>query len=295
MESKKIDTAFLYILIIITAVLSGLNYKIFVFPNAFAPSGIDGICTMIQYLTNTNIGYLSLIFNIPLLIVGFAFFHIKRDYILKTGVYILVFSLASILFSYVDLSSFLYYTESGTSIVLAPIVAGVIRGLLYPITLKAGGSSGGIDIIAAMIKYKKPHYNLMNIIFAGNVIVALSAYVVYGFKIEPVVCSIIYAFVTSTVSKFLQGVGKQQVRFEIISEDAERLCSLITEKLDSSATVIDAHGAYSGEAKKLIICVTSKEKTPRLEEILKDFNNAVVFESTITSAMNISNTHIHKI
>ncbi len=286
---KFAKKASIFLIIIITSILSALNYKIFVFPNSFAPAGVDGICTMIQYLTRTNIGYLSLIFNIPLLILGYVFFGIRKDYIIKTSIYVISFSLASICLDFIDLTAFHYYTETGTSIVLAPIAGGVIRGLLYPATLAAGGSSGGGDIVAAMVKYKKPHFNLMNIIFAQNAIVAICAYFVYGFKIEPVICSIVYSFVTSTVSKSLQSMGKEQVRFEIITPDAMKLCQILTEKLGVAATVIDARGAYSGADKKMVICVTAKENAPKLEKILEDFEGAVVFESTITSSI-----HLHK-
>ncbi len=279
---KKIAT---FALIIMISVLSALNYKIFVFPNSFAPAGIDGLCTMVQYLTNTNMGYLALLCNIPLLLVGFFFFSLKKDYIIKTALYVVSFSLCTILLDYVDLSSFLYTTAS--SVVLAPIAGGVIRGMLYAITLKLDATSGGTDVIASMVKQRRPHYNLMNIIFGFNVAVALCAYFVYGFKVEPVICSIIYSFVTSTVTKALQSVGKQQVRFEIITSEGELLCRRLIEELGVSATVVDAHGAYSGADKQMVICVASRETVPKLEKILRDFKGSVVFESTITAAMNV--------
>ncbi len=281
---KKIAT---YTLIILLSVLSALNYKIFVFPNSFAPSGIDGLCTMVQYLTDTNMGYLALLCNIPLLLIGFFFFSMKKDYILKTSLYVVSFSLASILLDFADLSGFIYNTDTGTSTVLAPIAGGVIRGLLYAITLKLDATSGGVDVIAGMVKQRRPHYNLMNIIFGFNVAVALCAYFVYGFKVEPVICSIIYSFVTSTVTKTLQSVGKQQVRFEIITSEGALLCSRLIEELGVSATVVDAHGAYSGADKQMVICVAGKETVPKLEKVLKDFRGSVVFESTITAAMNV--------
>ena len=43
------------------ACLMGVSYELFVFPNAFAPAGINGLATMLQYLLHINIGYLSLL------------------------------------------------------------------------------------------------------------------------------------------------------------------------------------------------------------------------------------------
>ena len=52
------------------AVVMGLSYELFVFPNAFAPAGINGFATIIQYLFHVNIGYLSLIINLPLIFLA---------------------------------------------------------------------------------------------------------------------------------------------------------------------------------------------------------------------------------
>ncbi len=273
-----------YLLIILTALLSALNYKLFVFPNAFAPAGIDGICTMIQHLLGTNIGYLALLFNLPLLLVACLFFHMKRETALKTVLYVLSFSAGSVLLARVDVSALYYYTENGSSVVLAPVVAGVLRGLLYPVTLHAGGTSGGMDIVAEMIKYKKPHYHMMNILFVLNTAVALCAYFVYGFRIEPVVCSIVYAFVTSSVSKAVQAGGKRKIRFEIITSRAEELCDRMKSQLGITATLLEAQGMYAGESRKVVICVTDAEEGQHLETLLRSCEDAVVFESEVSSS-----------
>ena len=60
---KKIWT---YLAIVAIALAAAVSYELFVFPNQFAPSGVNGICTMIQYVTGVSVGYLSLLINIPL-------------------------------------------------------------------------------------------------------------------------------------------------------------------------------------------------------------------------------------
>lgn len=52
------------------ACLMGVSYELFVFPNAFAPAGINGLATMLQYLLHVNIGYLSLLINLPLVLLA---------------------------------------------------------------------------------------------------------------------------------------------------------------------------------------------------------------------------------
>lgn len=269
--------------IMLTAVLSALNYAIFIFPNSFAPAGIDGICTMIQDVTNVNIGYLSLIVNIPLIIC--SFFVLNRAFALKSAIYVITFSISSIIYSYIDLSPYCYITNTGSSIVLAPIVAGTIRGMLYYVTLKLNGSSGGVDIIAALIKHKKPFLDLMNTIFFFNMIVALCSYFVYGMRLEPVICSILYSFITSNVNNNIRITSNENIKYEVITKNAEEFCSEISDKFHQSATIIDAHGAYSGLNTKMVVCVVDKKNAPYIEELILNRPDCVVFKSTVGNSI----------
>ena len=271
-----------YALITALAILSAVNYIIFIFPNSFAPAGLDGICTMIQDVFNINMGYLSLIANLPLIV--FAYIYLNRKFSVNTTIYIIVFSLSIIVLKNSPLSLYCYYTESGSSIVLAPVAAGTIRGILYSFTLKLNCCSGGMDIVAAVIKKKKPHLKLMSIIFVINMCIALSSYFVYGMKLDPVICSIIYSFITSSTGKHIQALENETVKFEIITSDPDKLYSRISEELHLPATVMEAHGAYSGENKKMLLCVTDKETAPKIEIILKSFPDSVVFKSTIDTS-----------
>ena len=81
---------FTYFVIVLTAAVCALNYHLFVFPNQFAPSGINGIATMIQYKLGINVGYLSLLINIPLAAV--VFFLVSKPLALRSMLYVAVFS-----------------------------------------------------------------------------------------------------------------------------------------------------------------------------------------------------------
>lgn len=269
-----------YPYIALLAILASLNYALFIFPNSFAPAGLDGICTMIQDVTQISMGYMALLANIPLLVV--AFFVLNREFAFKTATFVVVFSLTSVLLREVDLSAFVYHTGTGTSVVLAPVAAGAIRGILYALTLKVNASSGGIDILAAVVRRSKPHLNMMNIVFVINFTIAFSSYFVYGFQLEPVICSIIYAFITTSISNHLRFSNRELVKFEIVAADAEGLCQQIFEELHRTATIMDAHGAYSGEDKKMIVCVLEKQKAPALEQLIRTLPDAVFFKSTVT-------------
>lgn len=267
------------LLLAVVAAASAINYAIFIFPNQFAPAGIDGICTMIQDISGISIGYLSLVVNIPLLVI--AYIKLDRGYAVKSTVFILSFSAISALLSELDISAFYYHTQSNTSIVLAPVASGVIRGIIYAVTIKLNGSSGGVDIIAALIRKKSPHFNLMNIIFALNMSVAICSYFVYGHQLEPVICGIIYFYITSQTSSHIQSSAKETIKIEIITANASQLCSEITEKLHLRATVLDSHGAYSGNANQMVVCIAQKRYAPLIKATVSNYSDAVYFESIV--------------
>lgn len=277
MRIKKSIPSYLFISVL--AFLSAVNYIIFVFPNHFAPSGLDGICTMIQDVLRINMGYLALVANLPLLF--FAFLYLNRDFAIKNAIYILVFSLSVILLKTSPLPAFSYHTSSGTSTVLAPIAGGAIRGAIYAATLRQNAGSGGVDIAAALIRRKTPHFNLMYIIFTLNAVIAVASYFVYGYMFEPVICSILYAFVTSRVSVMLEGKPEKDIKYEIITEHADAFCKALFDSLHETATVLDAHGAFSGDAKKMVVCVVSIQKAPYLDRMLLSFQDAVIFKCAV--------------
>ena len=283
---KKSKIVFEYACIVALAFLMALSYEIFIFQNSFAPSGINGIATMIQHIFDFSVGYISLIINIPL--ATLAFFLVDRKFALRSGVFVLVFSVLLIAVQNMDfLDKFVYNTENGTSTILAPIAAATVNGFVYGISLKFGGSTGGTDIIAALVRKWKPHISLVWIIFMLNVSVAFLSYFVYGYQAEPVILCVIYCFITTTVSdKILKG-AKSAIKFEVIT--TEKLSGEISERLmrelRHGVTIIDAKGMYSNTDKKLIICVINKHQIAKFQEIVSEYPQTFAYVSGVNETM----------
>lgn len=285
---KRVKYAGELLAIATLAAVSAVNYALLIFPNHFAPAGLDGLCTMFQDLTGINIGYSALLLNIPLLIA--AYISLNKDFAIKNIIFILSFSVVSAILDQLDLSAFYYHTESSTSIVLAPVAAGVIRGILYAATLGLNGGSGGVDLVAALIRKRHPHFNLMNIIFAINIGVAICSYFVYGNHLEPVICGILYFYITSHTSSSIQLSKKENAKIEIITQDASALCTAITQQLHLSATVLHSHGAYSQNVNAMVVCIAPKKHLPKIINLVKQFPDTIYFISTVSE----SNTHSYK-
>ena len=267
-KAKKVLT---YLVIMLLAVICALNYELFIFPNRFAPAGLNGICTIIQYIFGINIGYMSLIINIPLALIVYRL--VSKPLAVRSMVYVVTFSLAAILLDYVDLSGFAYHTENGTSAILGPLVAGIIFGGCYSLLLQASAYSGGTDFVAAIIHKYHPEKSVFFLIFAMNTVVALASYFVYDYEIEPVILCILYAFTSSTVSERLTKNGRSAVRFEIITEHPKEISDAIIYKLHHSVTLIPGRGMYLNKEVDMLFCVVNNSQVAKLAAICREYPN----------------------
>ena len=263
---KKVWT---YLVIAGVAFAAAVNYELFVFPNQFAPSGINGICTMIQYVTHISVGYLSLLVNIPLAI--WCYVEVSKPMALRSMVYVVTFSLGLLILDRVDLSAFAYVTENGTSKILGPLVAGVIQGYVYSILIKASAYTGGTDFISAIVHKRHPNQPFFGMSFAINSVIAAASYFVYGYQMEPVILCILYTFMSTTVGDRLMKSGRQAICFEIVTEYPNEISGELIQKLHHTATFLPARGMYSGKETSVLLCVVNKTQAAMVNRIISRY------------------------
>ena len=263
---KKIWT---YLVIAFVALAASLNYELFVFPNQFAPSGLNGICTMIQHIWGISVGYLSLLINLPLAL--WCYIEVSKPIALRSMVYVVVFSLGLIILDHVDLSMFYYMTENGTSKILGPLVAGIIQGYVFSILVKASAYSGGTDFVSAIIHKRNPNKSVFGMSFAINSFIAVCSYFVYGYQMEPVILCIMYSFMSSTVAERQMKSGREAICFEIITDYPNEISQEIIEKLNHTTTLIPAKGMYSGRETNMLICVVNKTQAATVSKIVRKY------------------------
>lgn len=268
-----------YLFIVGLALLNALSYQLFIFSNRFAPAGINGICTIIQHIFGINLGYLSLIINIPLAI--WAYFKVGHSLAGRSILYVAAFSLFLIVLARLDLSAFAYETANGTSKILGPLIAGLINGVVYAMLVRMSASSGGADFIAAIIHKDRPDLNFFVIVFAINILVAVSSYFVYNYQIEPVILCIMYSFMSSTVSDKMMRSGRSAVRCEIITDYPEEISAAIIAQLHHSATLIPARGMYLGKETNILICIVNKTQLASLSSIIKEYPHTFAVMSNV--------------
>ena len=270
-----------YLMVVMIALMMALNYQLFVFPNSFAPAGLNGIFTMIQHVLGFKLSYTSIILNVPLAII--VFFVIAKPFALRSLLYTLAFSGFLMVFDAIDLSAFVYDTE--LSKLVGPAVAGMITGFGGYYMHRIGACYGGTEFIAKLIHRKNPAVNFFSIIFGLNVSVAIASYFVYDFKIEPVLMCIIYSYFSSSVRDNMNSKHNSALRCEIITDDPIALSQAIMEKLHHGVTAMKAKGMYSGVEKTVLVCIINSSQLTELTKLVQNFTGSFVTVGQVTGVM----------
>ena len=213
-----------YINIILVAILLALNYHIFIVENHFAPAGLNGIATMVQYKTGFSISYISLIINIPLCLA--AYFLVEREFAIKTLLFSLVYSFAFLLLQNSG-TEFLQYNAQGHDTIFPVIISGVISGFVYGVCMQNDSSTGGTDVVSRYINKRNPATNFFMVTFILNAVVAFASLFVYsegGYAdYKPVALCITYCFISNFVGNYMMKGTKTAYKFTVITVHPEEV------------------------------------------------------------------------
>lgn len=279
----RIKIASQYLAVVAIAILSAMVYRIFVSENSFAPSGLIGFATMVQYVFGFEVGLLSLIVNLPMLVI--AFFVLGRSYSLRTMTFTIVFSAALVVLGQMDLGPIVYRASDTGEAILAAIAGGLFDGAIYAFVVKMGGSTGGTDIVGAFVNHKYPEFDTVWIIFAINVAVAVVSFFVYGMEYRPVILCAVYVFVNGKVSDSLLKGARKAAKFEVITTHPEELSKELMHTLHHGCTVISVKGMYTGADKFLVVCVVNPRQVTDFEQIIQKYDNTFAFISTVNGTV----------
>jgi len=278
---KQEKTAYLYVCIVAAALLLALNYHIFIVPNHFAPAGLNGIATMVQYKTGFSISYMSLLINIPL--SAAAYFLVQKAFAMRTLVFSLVYSCAYLVLQNFDFAS-IQYNADGHDTIYPVIISGIISGAVYGICFKHNGSTGGTDIVSRYINKIKPQTNFFIVTFILNAVVAFASLFVYaegGVDYKPVALCITYCFISNFVGNYILKGTKTAFKFTVITSHADEILYDISTVLRHGATRLTATGAYTNTEKSVLLCVVNKHQLNDFQNILNRYDDTFSFYEVI--------------
>ena len=260
-----------YLQIVFSAILLAFVYYVFIITNNFAPAGLNGIATMIQYKTGFSISYMSLLINVPLSVL--AYFLVQKDFAVKTLLFSVVYSVSFLLLQNSTLD-FIQYNALGHDTIYPVILSGVIGGAVYGTCFRNNASTGGTDVVSRYINKIRPDTNFFAVTFILNGIVAVSSIFVYSegmLNYKPMALCILYCFLSSFVGNLLLKTTKTAYKFTVITPHNKALIAEITTKLHHGCTEMDVTGSYTGTKRTLLICVVNKHQLHDFQKIVSKY------------------------
>ena len=254
--AKRIKT---YIMITAAALIYAVAISLFLDPNDIAPGGVTGIAILINRFAPIPTGTLNLILNVPIVILGLWKFGWR--FICST-----MYALAMITVFINALTPFGAVTED---LLIAAVVGGAFVGIALAIVIRAGATTGGVDIIVKVLRTKWKHIKTNKLFLLFDTVVILASWVVFR-DMTVAFYAGITVVVDSIVMDYVLYGGDEAKLIYIISNHPEQMKQKILTDLDITATIIPARGAYTNAPKELLMIVTRKQMAPKIEEIVKE-------------------------
>lgn len=244
-----------YVLIVLGSFILGFAIKNIYDPVGLVTGGASGIAIILKNQTGIPLWITNTVLNIPLFLCsiklkGWRF--IKRTLVATAALSLSLYVLPEAPFLMDDLF-------------LTSLFGGLISGVGAGLVFVCQATTGGTDMLAALIQRKLKHYSIVQIMQILDAAIVLAGASIFG--ITYALYALIAIFAVAKVSDgIIEGLKFSKAAF-IISEKSEEIADAIMQNLDRGVTGIDARGMYSGSRKNLLFCVVSKKEIIQLKEI----------------------------
>lgn len=260
MQKSKYRKFFDVILILLGTLCMSAPVKLIYEPMKMVMGGFGGFAIVVKYFAegfglDIPVWLTNAVLNIPVFII--AFFVIGKDFVAKT------------LLGAVSFAVWLYiiptYDICGGDFLLAVAIGGLMDGVGIGLIFLTNSTSGGTDMVSAILHKFFKHYSVPTILFVvDGLIVVLGAFIL-GFR--NAMYGIITIYVLTKISDtMLEGVKFAKLVY-IISDEYEKIAKLIMSEMDRGVTAISARGMYTNKDKSMLFCVVGKKEIVKIKEI----------------------------
>ncbi|MDD4601848.1 hypothetical protein SDC9_09093 [bioreactor metagenome] len=246
-----------YLFVSLGCIIASCSINLFLVPHHFLSGGVSGLAMIFFYLFNLPIGLQIFIMNIPLLAAAYRILGKEYTVIALYG--------AGVFSAAVDATSFLAELSILDDPMLAAIIGGVLSGIGSGLIFRVNGSSGGLDIVAAIVK-KKYSLNVGFVGFAINCLIMLAAAVLFGLKLA--VLTLISMFVAANlIDKVVEGFNRKKSIY-IVSYKTEEIIAAILQEVGRGATILSGQGAFTRQEKPVIFVVVSLTQIAKIKSLV---------------------------
>lgn len=270
MQKKVLSYAFAYFKLILGSAMYAAGFSFFLYPNSIMVGGISGIAMIINYLSDLPVGVMTIVLNIPLFALAWK----------KLGIRFILGSLAGMLLSSVLMDAFNLTSVNITSDpLLACIYGGIIKGFGLGLIYSAGGTTGGIDIAAKLLRQKRPDINIGTFLLFLDVVVILAFALIFSLYESALYAAISMFIASKTVDLTLYGANQSKVCY-IITSASHEIATEINSRLRRGATFLHGERVYSKTETDVILCVIKPQQIVELRQIIRNIDeNAFIIIS----------------
>ena len=258
---------------ILLCTLGSLMYAVsvvcFIEPMQFVPGGVTTLAIIINYLVPVlPVGMLVFAINVPLFIASWKAFGFK--FIAKT------LGCSALLSVFIDVltplsKKFPFMIYSGDEKLLAALFGGLIMGAGIGIVFLRGATTGGTDIVGRLLRLKFPHVSVGKLVMASDLVVIALAGIIYR-SFETVLYSLVIVFLNSLAVDYVVSGRNHSKMLLIMSSAPDRVMHDIMHELGRGVSVLDAVGGYTGEPRKMLMCVVRAHEVAQVRRIISQYD-----------------------
>lgn len=262
-----------YVMIFIAMMSYCIGWTIFLLPNDITTGGVPGISSIIFWGMGIPVQWTYFVINAVLLVVALRILGWK--FCVKTVYAVTVLTVATTL-----VTANYHGTLLHDQPFMASIIGAVFCGSGVGLGLASNGSTGGTDIIAAIVnKYRD--ISLGRVILICDVIIITSSYLVLK-NWEKVIYGYVVLYVTAFCIDQVVNSRRSSVQFFIISNKYREIGERINREPHRGCTVIDAQGFYSGHDVKMLFVLAKRRQSEQIFRIINDVDpHAFVSQSAV--------------
>lgn len=261
------------ITVVVGTFILAIAVETFIIPYRILSGGVAGIAVALHPILHISATLIANSVLIILLIIGS--FILGKEFLKNTVLSCIAYPIFTSILS------------GRVNVVVDPILAslygGLIAGAGVGIVLKTGASTGGMDIPPLIIN-KLTGIKLSTLVLITDFLTVLLGLFVYD--LSAVLLGLVSVFATSAaISKVLTINGTVSKAVQIISVKYEDILKEIDAQLERGATLLQGYGSYTGEEKRIILCVVSDRQYGTLIEIVKEIDPSAFIITTDATDM----------
>ena len=252
-----------YLMIILGTMAYSFGFTAFILPEKVVIGGVTGIGTIVYLMTGIPVAVTQYLLNLLLLL--FAFRVVGKQFVTKT-----LFG-ATLLSLWIGIMQPLFPTgiieqQPFMNITLGGLICGLGLGIVFI----HNGSTGGTDIVAAMVA-KKTNVSIGRTMIYVDFCIISSSYLITH-RIDTIVYGLLVLLLVSFVIDYQINTNRQAVQFTIFSEKWEEIATAINTDAHRGCTVINGMGWYTKHELKILLVVCRKIESITVYRIIKSID-----------------------